>query len=199
MRIAFQFSIGPQSFEVAAISALNYGQVNPGTLAAQFPYDGRDLAAPWRAEAQARIEQDRKSNLNILVKTILGRPIPGATVKVETTRLNFKVGTAIDSPTLLGVGADNDRYRAAVEQLFNVVVFENHLKWLVCECCNQSVAPSISWLQARNILIQGYNIIWPNWETMPTDVQALGTTATRARVDAHFDNILNATRGKIYE
>jgi len=34
---------------------------------------------------------------------------------------------------------------------------------------------------------------------MPTDVQALGTTATRARVDAHFDNILNATRGKIYE
>jgi endo-1,4-beta-xylanase len=200
-RVAFQFSIGPQSFEIGGVSLSNYGQaVSPGTLNTAFYYPGREAGAPWRAQAAARINQIRKGPMTVNVVNCLGEPVEGANVQVTLTRHAFGFGTAIASNVLVGSGANADAYRAAVTANFSSAVIENHLKWPVWESWGRSDAlASIDWLNARGIRTLGHNLIWPSFGYMPADCAGLTATALRGRIDAHFADILNATRGKLTE
>jgi hypothetical protein len=113
---------------IATICLILFCQINIGT--AQETYDGRDLSAAWRAAAEMRIDQHRKSDLNITVKRNDGSLIDNANVTVEMQRHDFKFGTAIDPRYFLqGQSQYDSRYESAVKDRFNSAVFENHMKW----------------------------------------------------------------------
>lgn len=200
-RLAFQFSAGPQSFELGGITLVNYApSVNPATLGLEFYYPGRDANAPWRAQAAAAIQQFRTSPITVRVVNPSGQPIAGATVRVRQTSHAFKFGSALNASTLVGTGRDADRYRAKVTELFNVATIENHLKWPFWETWGRTDADrGVDWLSQRRIPVRGHNLVWPNWDNMPPDAQALASGALRTRIDGHFDSILSTYRSRIFE
>src|SRR6266446_3502414 len=55
----------------------------PSTLPLQFNYKGREADAPWRKEAQARIDKFRKGDLSIVVNDATGKPVSGADVSIK--------------------------------------------------------------------------------------------------------------------
>jgi GH35 family endo-1,4-beta-xylanase len=200
-RIAFQFSIGPQSFDIGGVSAFNYGpNVAPASLPTAFYYPGRDANAPWRAQAEARIAAYRKGNFNIRVLDCNGgiNPVANATIHVSQTNHAFKFGTALAADVLVGTG--NDTYRSTFLSNFNSAVIENHLKWPFWEAwASTDGLAALNWLSQRSISTRGHNLIWPTFGYMPSDCDSLSATNLRSRIDTHFTQILNATRGKLFE
>jgi endo-1,4-beta-xylanase len=199
--ISFQFSSGPQTFELGGISCLNYGpNLNPATLPATFYYPGSEDTAPWRAEAAERIRAHRMNDLTISVVDEAGRAVPGAKVRVTQKKHAFRFGSAVAADVLVGAGANSETYRAKVQQLFNAVVIENHLKWPFWEqWARPDADAALNWLSARNIPVRGHNLVWPNWADMPPDCQGLSASALRSRIDSHFSQMLSIYRGRLYE
>ena len=208
--LVFQFAFGPQKFEIADISLLNFGQniqLNQLPIASYYPTRD-DPNATWRTEANARISQYRKAELVVNVRDSNGHPLPGATVLVQQTKHAFKFGSAITAARLTGSGADNDIYRSRVGSHFTTAVFENDLKWGPWECTtcgstfNQAnTRAAIAWLAQQNIPARGHNLIWPSWQYMPSGSQALSADALRNRIDARFADVLGdaGINGKLYQ
>ena len=53
-------------------------------------------AQDWRTSAEARIDEHRKADLQVVVRDAAGEPVEGATVRAEMTRHAFKFGTAVN-------------------------------------------------------------------------------------------------------
>jgi GH35 family endo-1,4-beta-xylanase len=208
---AAQFDIrlgyGVQNVELGGLTLTNYGTSRPLT---SFPnditYPGREIDAPWRAAAQERIEQHRKADLSIQVRDQDGFPLRNITVEVRQQRHAFGFGSAIDASRLLATGSDSDRYRGIITNWFNKVVLENDLKWQPWESNPARAKSALAWFAQRGIPVRGHNLIWPGTnETfyLPADVVKLAnsndTNRLRTRIDAHFTNILTATRGQCVE
>jgi GH35 family endo-1,4-beta-xylanase len=209
-QFVFQFAYGPQSFELGGIAVGNYG---PNVLLEQLPrnydYPSRgDANAPWRAAAQARINQYRKAALSVVVRDRDGKPLPGASVFAQQTGHAYRIGSAVTAARINGSGLDNDIYRSRISSHFTTSVLENDLKWPLWECTTcgasfnkDSTRRAIAWLRERDIAVRGHNLIWPSARNMPTNTQGLSAVALRQRIDDHFAEILSDTgvNGKLYQ
>src|SRR4051812_32183009 len=104
----------------------------PTTLPLQFDYKGREADAPWRKEAQARIDKFRKADLSIVVNDATGKPVSGADVSIKMKRHAFSWGAAtriplvVEKSTLkLGPGLSTpdksalNKYQEILPSLFN--------------------------------------------------------------------------------
>src|SRR5262249_29151673 len=122
--LVFQMAAGPQQFEVGGVTLVNYGkQVTLAQLPRASYYPGRgDANAPWRAEANTRINQYRKGDLNVLLHDRDGNPLPNAQVFVQQTDHAFRFGSAVTAARLMGAGVDNDIYRSRVSSHFTTSV-----------------------------------------------------------------------------
>ncbi|WP_329140258.1 endo-1,4-beta-xylanase [Streptomyces sp. NBC_01476] len=200
----FQFWLGygAQTFQVAGVSVTDWGQGNP----AGYPtitYAGRDANASWRAAADARIDQYRKGDLTVKVVDSAGRPVPGATVKVDMQDHAFKFGTAVDAATMMANTTDGQKYRQAVTNGdFNQITFGNNLKWTHWENTTERTTvtqPTLKWAREQGLAFRGHNLIWPSWGNMPADVQTLQTDkpALRARIDNHITDEAGALTGNV--
>ena len=88
------------------------------------------------------------------------------------------------------------------------MVLGNALKWPVWEgqwkgSERADALKALEFFQARGIPVRGHNLVWPcdNDYCLPEDVPGLFSNpgALKARIDRHFADILNATKGKIVE
>ncbi len=208
--LIFQFAYGPQKFEIGGFSLVNFGQnVNPSQLPSSFYYPGRgDADAPWRVEANNRINQHRKGELTVVVRDRDGKPLPGATVFVQQTNHTFKFGSAVTAQLLAGSGqtsADRELYRSRVSSHFTTTVLENDLKWPFWEgwvSWNRlATMNALQWLRDNDLPVRGHNLIWPAYGNMPNDTRNLGPDALRQRIDNHFTEILKPENagGKCYQ
>jgi endo-1,4-beta-xylanase len=199
-RFAFQFSAGPQSFEVGGVTLENFGQVDPATLPTAFYYPGREADAPWRAQAEAAITQHRTAPVNVRVLDASGRPVRNADVRIVQRTQAFRFGTAVAADRLVSQGPDGDRYRRVFLENFNAAVVENHFKWPFWESWARADGErALAWLRDRGIPVRGHNLIWPDWGNMPPDTSGLAAPALRARINAHFDQFLSLYRGQFFE
>jgi GH35 family endo-1,4-beta-xylanase len=206
--IHFRMGMLVQTLDVAAIRVESFGRdATAESLGVSTLYPGGEDGAAWRFEALDRIERIRKGDLTVTVVDPAGNPAPGAEVRVRMKRHAFGWGTAVAAGMLLGTDrnldpADVERYRRAILDNFNMVVFENDLKWPQWEQNRQRALAGIQWMRQNGIAwIRGHNLIWPSWRYMPADVELLkdDPEALRARINGHFADILGATAGVIPE
>lgn len=202
------FALGAQS-QVVEIGGFAVLRFPPSVALEQLPqeivkvgYEGREADAPWRAEAAARIDKHRKADLKIRVVDARNRPLPDFALDVAMTRHKFLFGTAVDAGTLMEPknAADGERYREAVEKYFNHVVLENDLKWWMWQQrgTRKRTLAAIDWLNERGISVHGHVLVWPGWQHM-RDLEPLADNpaALRQRLEAHINDIMRATRGKL--
>jgi endo-1,4-beta-xylanase len=176
--VIFRLGYGRQTVEIAGLKIEDYGPgVAVGSLPASKPdlsYAGMAPDAPWRAAAEARIQKIRRSPLTVQVVDAGGEPVAGAAVEIRQTRHAFLFGSAISVKNLLdSVAGPDKRFSEAVLDNFNIVTFENALKWPHWEQNRESPLEAARWCQEHHVALRAHNMIWPSWRYLPAAVQQL--------------------------
>ncbi|MES3020231.1 MAG: endo-1,4-beta-xylanase [Pseudomonadota bacterium] len=192
-----------QTLEIAGLEVLNFeDRIKMAALpVTRFTYAGREPDAAWRRAALARIELIRTAPLTVKVRDAGGRPLEGASVEVAMTRSAFLWGSEVDAEIILRKGAEADRYRQEIRELFDVTVLGNGLKWPRWRTPGgpATALGAIDWLRAEGKLVKGHALVWPAWKFSPKDVAADPARGSKIAglVDAHIADITAATRGKL--
>jgi endo-1,4-beta-xylanase len=209
VNLNFHFGFGEQVVEFQSIRLTNFKSTKrlmelPRT---RLTYAGIEPDAPWRAEAEKRIEKYRKSSLAVVVldkKT--GKPVPGATVELVQQSHAFAFGSAVAADHLLARGPDADRYRETFQKYFNRATIENHLKWPFWESWGATPGKTdglraLEWLNTKKIPVRGHCLIWPSWRNSPPNIKALAgdKAALTRRIEAHFAEVAGTCQGKVVD
>ena len=203
-QIALRAGFRPQTIEIGGFEILNYGA---SRRIADLPrsragYAGREADAPWRAEADARIEKIRKGDYRVRMLHPDGRPRAGEKFAYRLRRHDFGFGTAVDSSVLLRDNPDGERYRQIIDRYFSRVVYENELKWHTWEQHGPEeharTLRSFDWFAERGIAMRGHVLLWPGWQYLPASARALrdDPAALRAHADRHVREMVGRTRGR---
>lgn len=198
----------PQKFQIGGIELINY---HSDKTLADLPntrpsYAGRELDAPWRAEAKARIEQYRKGDFNLSVKDSEGNPLPNQEITVNFKQHAYHFGTAIVGHRLVEQSEQADQYRAHLKQLFNQASPENDLKWGAWEgefggqFTQQNAIAGLQWLKDNDFYARGHVLVWPSKRNLPDSMQqylpddpANADPAAKQAVLDHIDDVTSAT------
>jgi GH35 family endo-1,4-beta-xylanase len=194
-----------QTIEIADLEVLNYGPLHDlDHLPRILPsYAGIEPDAPWRRAAQERIERYRKGTLKAVVVRSDGTPVPGARVDIRMTRQQFGFGTAATAARLGNDDldrADNQQYRRTIERFFNMVTFENDLKWHRWENRDRrNVFRAFDWLEQRGIEVRGCCLICAAWHCLPKHlrISEADPLELRQRIESHLRDIVTATHHRI--
>jgi endo-1,4-beta-xylanase len=203
--VAFHLGHRIQTVEIADLQALTFGnKVDIRALPRmRVTYFGSEPDAPWRSEANKRIEQIRKGDLRIVVKDSAGKRLQDATVKVTQTRQAFGWGSAVTARNILRQDETGDRYRKIIAENYSRVVFENDLKWQGWDNPRhrEAVQKATQWLLDRNIEVRGHCLVWPSWKNTPRNLIDLkdDPAALRARINEHITNDVTRMRGKVID
>ncbi|WP_164716566.1 fibronectin type III domain-containing protein [Paenibacillus whitsoniae] len=201
-QITFRLGYKPQVIEIADLKVVNYKKAVAFADLPSTPvvYDGMEDNAPWRTEANARIEQIRKGDLTVEVKDASGQPIPNADVHVAMTKHDFKWGTAVNSDKLFGTDADSEMYRTKLKENFNSAVMENDMKWQFWEGNKAKTVNAYNWLGSNGFDIRGHALIWDNTPRLPNDVPGLMSNKPQLekRIQDHFHELAGFFRGRLY-
>lgn len=205
-KFTVELGVAVQTIQIAGVNVINYKQAYPlESLPTQSndEYAGMEPNAPWRAAADARIEQYRKANLEISVMNSAGQPLPNAQVKVEMLRHDYAFGTAINETKIAGNKSQDNTYQ---EKLFNLdgkghgfseVVFENGHKWPSWDgnwnLTKAQKAATVKWLSDRGMRVRGHTLVWPGWSNSPADLKENETNLTylKNRINTHLEEVLN--------
>ena len=116
--------------------------------------------------ANERIEQHRKTDIDITVLDSIGRVVVGADVEVNMTRHAFRWGTAVVGQRINSNSSDDQIYKQKLLENFNSVVLENDLKWPPWTGAwgtgigwNQA-EPALVWLNDNNLPARGHYLAW---------------------------------------
>ena len=174
-------------------------------------YAGRELDAPWRAEAEARIAKLRQGQLNVVVRDAAGKPIEGAKVTVRMKRHLFGFGSAVDVNMLSGLGfkiseEDQIKYRNTVDELFSRVVPESGLRVGNIEGATDPAKPweaasrlrtqaavqwTLQWAKDKKMTSRGHYLSWGYLEPWAAEeVKKGGPAGLMARYDQHWAFVL---------
>ena len=204
--LGFHLASETQIVEIGGFTALNFdqdvalGDLPNETLADQ--YGGFEADAPWRAEAQARIEQLRKADLTISVTDANGNAVENAALHVEQVRHRFDFGTAVVASRFPGNPTANPIYQNKLIDLdgaghgFNTVVFENDLKWDAWEeewfVNKPQLQDAVAWLCDNDLKIRGHNLVWPGTQYLPDDIPANygNPNYLKNRIDERIETVM---------
>ncbi len=218
LQTVFNLGFGLQTVQIGGFTWTNISNnISLEDLPQQFPaatYGGRAGTDAWRADADARIEAERKSDVTVLVNDSNGQPLDGAVVSIRQTEHEFKFGTAIngfDSRLDPNGNATALEYQSEINRLFNTVVAENAHKWPQFINNRQRGLDAADFATDNDLYLRGHNIIWPSRSRMPDSVWAEydsrvasnGAASANAwlktTIEARFDDILNTFDGQITE
>ncbi|MBN1894488.1 endo-1,4-beta-xylanase [bacterium] len=187
-----------QRVEIGGILAFNLGQgidmddlpINP------LYWDGMEADAPWRAAAAARIENQRKGNLRVIVENRNGEPLKNASVHVRMKNHAYGFGTFIANRVLQN-NADAQKYKAELLNLFNRATTPFYMGdggwgWYASEANRGEYCNMAGWLQDHDIPAKGHVLIWPGWTWMPPffrDYQD-DPAGMRAAIDEHLETLV---------
>lgn len=162
-----------------------------------------DVKAKITPEAiDARIAEIRMGDMIITTK-------PGADVKIQQVRHEFKFGTAIANQVLEGQRGsmspeDRKMFLKTLSDNFNYAVHENALKWYDCEReqgkVDYSHADSI-WeiCKKLNIPMRGHCIFWEKEEFVMPWLKKLNNDELHAAVISRAKSVTEHFKGRIEE
>ncbi|WP_379395431.1 endo-1,4-beta-xylanase [Paenibacillus lentus] len=153
-------------------------------------------AIDWKAEADARIEQLRKGDVQILVTDEQGRPLSGANVEVQQTRNGFPFGSAMSETVL-----SNSQYSNFFKDHFNWAVFENESKWYANETSKGNVNYTVAdrmmqFAEENDITVRGHTVHWEVEQYQPSWVKSLQGNELRQAMDDRITSVVNHFKGK---
>ncbi len=204
-KMEFTIHLGyfPQTLEIGGIIALNLGS---GVKAEDLPknsitYDGREPDAPWRLEAEERIERLRKGELKVTVKNSNGLPVKNALVKVEMIRHAFLFGSFMDGP-LFENTTNGRRYREEIFKLFNAATTPFYMGdgswgWYSSEQVRQDYRLRAEWLVDNGFHTKGHVLIWPGRQWMTPYFRSLLNQPEQLRqaLVEHLETVVPVGRG----
>ncbi|HEX2730613.1 MAG TPA: endo-1,4-beta-xylanase [Polyangiaceae bacterium] len=205
-QFVFRMGYPDQTIELADISLENYGQQL--TLAdmpkTKLTYPGREPDAPWRAEAQARIEKNRKADLQVVVKQG-GQPVPSAQVSVQQTSQAFNFGTC--APAELLLSGREPKVNQLTAELFNTVTLENDLKWAPLAgdwgggFTIERAQKASDWLREHNLRLRGHVLMWPGWGNLPAGIKrhAKEPDWLKTEIAKHITDVAGQMRGRVID
>ena len=218
-QVAFHLGHEPQRIAVGGLRVLNYrDRVTLDELPdVRSGYRGSEPDAPWRAEAQDRIDRLRKADLTVRVVDRAGRPVAGAEVEVEMTRHAFNFGTAVSQRYIDGDEADTEdgrKYREVLLSHFNYATAENFLKpraWDADEDAPAAAVRTVDWFRDHGMTFRGHNLLWPSftqdyffpqpiregYERRAEIDRAAANEWLRAQLRDHVARKAMATRGRV--
>jgi GH35 family endo-1,4-beta-xylanase len=172
----------------------------------RMTYAGRDKVAPWRKSAEQRIDKIRKAPLTVHVLDADGRPVAGATVRVEMRQHAFPFGCVYDPIAIVGPDAQTPQGRGYGEhfaELFNVGVDEYAMKYPAWErsADRQLVIDAVDWMSAHGIRVRGHCLVWPGWPHLPADMNQLkdNPAALTECVKQHIRDEVSEFAGRVTE
>ncbi|MDF2936800.1 MAG: Beta,4-xylanase, partial [Paenibacillaceae bacterium] len=202
-QVTVRMGYKPQVVEVADLKVINYKKALAFDELPSTPviYDGMEEDAPWREEANRRIEQLRKGDLDVVVKDRDGQPIAGADVRVSMTKHDFKFGTAVSSDMLFAATPEAEMYRTKLQENFNAAVMENDMKWPWWEKDKAMAVKSYNWLGEKGFAVRGHNLIWEGATRLPEDIPGLisNPAALNKRIEDHFHETAGVFRGRLLD
>lgn len=178
-----------------------------------FTYAGREDDAPWRNIAEGRIDRYRRGDLAVRVVDANDQPVPDAEIHVQMTRHAFKFGTAVDAELLAGAGPgdgpsqygeeDISRYRKVLQELFNIVTFENSMNWAAWSDTAQRrvTEEALAWVNSLDLAFRGSRLVSGDWSDLPRDLQEKRNDleVIRAAVRDRVSTTVGELRGRIAE
>lgn len=184
--------------EIAGVRVENYGDA-PDTAFDQTIdfWGGREPSDEWRAPALERIERIRRGDVTVRVLDAQGNPVPEAQVRVEQERHHFRFGTCAPASRFLVDSPDNLRFREEVERLYNVITFENDLKWPHYQRLDD-VDRAIEWLRERDIEVRGHCLLWGSYRHLAAPVRDLRGEELLQACREHVAEYATRYRGKLY-
>lgn len=189
-------------------------QKPPGVLPkTSFTYVGRASDASWRKIAESRIDRYRRGDIAIKVVDASDEPVPDAEIQLQMTRHAFKFGTVVDTELLAGVGpggepsqyseGDTTRYRKLLQELFNIVTFENGMNWASWSDTNQRrvTEDALSWAKSLDLELRGDRLVSGQWSDLPSDLQKKrdDPDVIRAALRDRISNLVGGLDGQVAE
>ncbi len=183
LALVAMFGHKAQRVEIGGLSVLAFPEgadlsdvANP-----DWNYPGREPNAPWRREAERRIDQFRKGGLTIKITDSEGNPVPGVRVRVALQRHAFRFGTAVRLSAFTGSQSgmddrDVERFRAISTTAYNTIVLENALKWEPFEAARPrdwvAVRECLAFYKNKGMFIRGHVLVWPTLYRTPPAIRA---------------------------
>jgi endo-1,4-beta-xylanase len=156
---------------------------------------------------QAKIRQIRRGDLTVRVVDGQGKPISGATVKVQQTAHQFAFGTALSSYIFRPEvnPAEREKYLAIAQSLFNTGVHENGLKWLTNEPQRGQVSYAdtdsvLTWSdQHYPIKLRGHTLFWEVTQWNQDWLKTLSPAELRNAAQQRATDVCQRYKGRFLE
>jgi endo-1,4-beta-xylanase len=201
MRLAIHIGQQRQTLDFGGVVVVNLGQkVDLTTLPQnQITWPGMEPDAPWRKEAQRRIEAFRMGPLSVEVLDAAGKPVAGAVVSVVQKRRAFEVGSFMQSNYFtgtLGESADGAKAREVVQRLYNRATAPIYWADWGWPGQRDNYLAIARWLRDNGLTTRGHVMFYPGWKFMPAEVVKLQSDpeALRRRILGQIAEIGAATR-----
>lgn len=150
----------------------------------------------WKSSAQTRIDTLRKDTIQIKVFDVDGNPLSNHPVEIHQLKQDFHFGSAIQAKLFSG-GHSNAEYQDKVNELFNMVTFENALKWRQYKWLNQYAADALAWAAANKIPVRGHCLFWPSYKYCPDWLSELSPDAMRDSITNHVKEYVSRYKGSV--
>jgi GH35 family endo-1,4-beta-xylanase len=206
-QICLRAGYAPQVIQIGGLQVLDFGNTVRATdlPRSKITYPGMEADAPWRKAAAERIEKYRKGDIRVTVTGPGGKPLAGATVRIEQKRHAFGFGSCVVASLIEGTGPDNDHYRDVIKSSYSKVVMENDLKWGPWDGTagdgHKTTLAALQWLRDQGIAVRGHNLVWPSWRFSPEGLAAdkNDPKALEQHIEDHLRDEVTATKGLLTE
>lgn len=159
----------------------------------QLTWPGRSLDAPWRVEANQRIETIRKQDAKIVVNDAEGNAISGAKVIVKQKRHAFPFGTFVGEK-MLEDSVDGQNYRKTLKENYNFITLPAYLAnwgWLN-DKKRKNYFRMADWAKANGFQTRGHLLVYPGWAASPGEWFELPKPELLEKLNAHIFRATNA-------
>ncbi len=175
--LEFWTGFSEQTIEFGGVALVDYSATDVTvdqlpTTAFDYDYAGRAEDAEWRAAAEDRIDELRKTDFDVTVVDAEGNPVEGAAVDVAMREHDWDFGTAV---AVNQIPDGNETYMEKVREEYNKAVPENGLKVPAWEgrygesMNEESTRAAMNWLQDHDIPTRGHALVWSTYEWMGVD------------------------------
>ena len=159
--------------------------------------DFKIIRRDWREDADARIEQIRKTDLSLTVLDRNGEPKPGVDVNAEQVRSHFPFGSTLNESVV-----SNEQYANFFKEHFEWATTEWRVQWFPVEQV-QGVEEYglgdalIEFCEANGINVRGHSIVWPNLTFIPNWLPPLDDNQVMDEVDERIDSVVSRYKGRL--